>query len=163
MTTATACDPGSYQDALAGLRDTASGEDRALLLELMAVEAGRAAVTARGVVPADSRDSTLAWEMTAALMRQLAAAQRGLVLHMVGDWDADHWDSTSEWKDVAMAGTSREFTAAFRLVYDDILKDLERQDESERAAAVDVDPGDPATTALARLAQAARAISEADW
>ena len=163
ITTATACDPGTYQDALAGLRSTVSGEDRALLLESMAVEAGHAAAAARGVVPADSRDSSLAWEMTAVLLRQLAAAQRGLVLHMVGDWDAEHWDSRREWEDVARAGTSREFTAAFALVYGDILADLERQDEHGRAAVTDVDPGDPATTALARLAQTARAISEADW
>jgi hypothetical protein len=163
ITTATACEPGTYQDALAGLRSTASGEGRALLLESMAVEAGRAAVAARGVIPADSRDSTLAWEMTAVLLRQLAAAQRGLVLHMVGDAFADHWDSSSKWEDVARAGTSREFTAAFALLYGDILQELESQDERVRAAAIDVDPGDPATTALARLAQAARAVSEADW
>ena len=163
ISTVTAQDPGTYQDALAGLRSTVSGEDRALLLEFMAVEAGRAAVAARGVVPADSRDSTLAWQMTAVLLRQLAAAQRGLVLVMVGDIFADHWDSANEWKDVAMAGTSGEFTAAFAVLYGDILAELERQDEGGRAAAIDVDPGDPATTALARLAQAARAVSEADW
>jgi hypothetical protein len=163
ITTATACDPGTCRDALAGLRGTASGEGRALLLESMAVEAGRAAVAARGVVPADSRDSSLAWEMTAVLLRQLAAAQRGLVLHMVGDVFADHWDSASEWEDVARAGTSREFTAAFALLYGDILQELESQDDCGRAAVIDVDPGDPATTALARLAQAARAVSEADW
>lgn len=163
ITTATAHERGTYQDALAGLRSTTSGEDRALLLESMAVEAGRAAVAARGVVPADSRDSSLAWGMTAVLLRQLAATQRGLVLHMVGDYFAEHWDSASEWGDVARAGTSREFTAAFALLYGDILAELESQDEGGRSAVIDVDPGDPVTAALARLAQAARAISEADW
>jgi hypothetical protein len=163
ITTATAYEPDIYRDALARLRSTRSGEGRALLLESMAVGAGGAAVAAYGVIPADSRDSTLAWEMTAVLLRQLAAAERGLVLRMVGDWDAQHWDGGREWEDVARAGTSREFTAAFALLYGELLKELEYQDDDGRAAVIDVDPGDSTTTALARLAQAARAISEADW
>jgi hypothetical protein len=163
ITTVAAHEPGIYRDALATLRRTASGEGRALLLESMAAEAGRAAAAARGTGPAGSRDSSLAWEMTAVLLRQLAAAQRGLVLHMVGDYDAEYWDAGREWKDVARASTPREFTVAFAILHGELLDELQYQDEAGRAAVTDVDPGDPATPALARLAEAARAISDGDW
>lgn len=160
---AAAVEPAAYREALALLRNTQTGEERALLLEAMAAAAGRAAAAARGAVPADSADSTLAWEMTAVLLRQMAAAQRGCALYPVGDWDDERGNTADEWEDVARARTADEFTAAFAVLHGELIDRLARQDRGERVIATDVDPGDPAAPALARLAEAARALAEAAW
>lgn len=110
---------------------------------------------------ADTAFYTRAYLSDLAMLRRAASGEhRALLMAHAGGQHA------SAWEDLAMAGTSGEFTAAFAVLHAGIIEERERQDgdgRAARAAVTDVDPGDPAATALARLALAASAVSEAGW
>ncbi|MGH3191770.1 MAG: hypothetical protein ACRDOL_31885 [Streptosporangiaceae bacterium] len=100
--------PEDYTRSLAQLAGTRSREGRAAILDAMAGQAGQAAALTFGQGTEDSGSDTLAWHETATLLRQLAAAERGLVLTAEDCLDA----SWSAWADLAEATTAAEHGAA---------------------------------------------------
>lgn len=152
-----------YERSLGLLHDARSGEGRAAALELLAACADRASEAAYGHVTADTPDNPLAWAMTATLLRQLAAAQRGCILLPAGEYIAVR----DEWEDLAVAQTAREFGAAFAALRAELLEgefgvDSPPGDEYRQADTC-IPVGDPGLTALRRLSQAAAVITSCHW
>jgi hypothetical protein len=147
MTTDSDWAPEDYTRMVAQLAGTRSREGRAVILDAMAGQAGQAAALTFGQGTEDSGSDTLAWHETATLLRQLAAAQRGLVLTAEDCLDT----SWAAWADLAEATTAAEHAAAASAVL-----------ASYQPAAGEDDGPDPVRApALLRLQAAAAACTAA--
>jgi hypothetical protein len=137
---------GTYAELLDLLPDTPLREDRATILDAMALNAARAAVLARGAVSSGSDDNPLGWHETATLLRRLAAAERGLVL-TGEDQDAPGLSSL----DLANATTSAEYLAALAAVAGDLEHEARNADHAAAQLAGWKDKETPRETAVRAL------------